>query len=69
MYLSTNRSLVNRSSIRSLPSPRSLSTAEALEQFKLAVVRHRASSWSEISQEDMLSVVEAMRLFVLSRAE
>ncbi len=43
--------------------------AEALEQFKLAVVRHRASSWSEISQEDMLSVVEAMRLFVLSRAE
>ncbi len=43
--------------------------AEALEQFKLAVVRHRASKWTEISQESMLSVVDALRVFVQNRAE
>lgn len=43
--------------------------AEALEQFKLAVVRHRASKWTEISQDSMLSVVDALRMFVQNRAE
>jgi hypothetical protein len=42
--------------------------ADALEQFKLAIVRHRASGWDEISQEDALRVVDALRSFILARA-
>jgi hypothetical protein len=42
--------------------------ADALEQFKLAVVRHRAAEWSEISRDDMLRVVDAIRAFILARA-
>lgn len=42
--------------------------ADALEQFKLAIVRHRASGWDEVSQEDALRVVDALRSFILARA-
>lgn len=38
--------------------------SEALEQFKLSIVRHRASKWSDISQKQMLDVLDALRLFV-----
>lgn len=37
--------------------------ADALEQFKLAIIRHRANSWEEIPQEDMLRAVDALRQF------
>ena len=38
--------------------------ADALEQFKLSVVRHRASKWADISQKQMLDVLDALKLFV-----
>jgi hypothetical protein len=37
--------------------------AEAVEQFKLAIIRHRASSWIDISQSKMLNVIDALRAF------
>lgn len=40
--------------------------AEAVEQFKLAIIRHRASSWIDISQSKMLQVIDALRTFAQS---
>ena len=37
--------------------------SEALEQFKLSIVRHRASKWADISQKQMLDVLDALKLF------
>lgn len=37
--------------------------AEALELFKLAVVRHRNSHWEEVSQAHVLQVLDALRSF------
>ncbi len=37
--------------------------SDALEQFKLSIVRHRASKWSDISQKQMLDVLDALKLF------
>ncbi|MEQ1831192.1 MAG: hypothetical protein ABL921_34920 [Pirellula sp.] len=37
--------------------------ADALEQFKLCIVRHRSSQWSDISQTTMLSVLDALKSF------
>jgi hypothetical protein len=37
--------------------------AEAMEQFKLAIIRHRASSWIDISQSKTLHVIDALRAF------
>jgi hypothetical protein len=39
--------------------------ADALEQFKLAIIRHRAASWAEFSQQDMLLTLDALRAFAL----
>ncbi|RMF45066.1 MAG: hypothetical protein D6753_01050, partial [Planctomycetota bacterium] len=39
--------------------------AEAVEQFKLAIIRHRAESWAEVSQADVLKALDALRAFVL----
>lgn len=38
--------------------------ADALEQFKLSIVRHRASKWADITQKQMLDVLDALKLFV-----
>ncbi len=51
-------------SLPSLPAD----VQEAFEAFKLAIVRHRAAAWQEISQEDMLAVLESLREFALSPA-
>lgn len=40
-----------------------LDIADALEQFKLSIIRHRASRWSEMSQSQMLTVIDALRDF------
>jgi hypothetical protein len=40
-----------------------LDIADALEQFKLSIIRHRASKWSEVSQSQMLTVIDALRVF------
>jgi hypothetical protein len=37
--------------------------AEAVEQFKLAIIRHRASAWSEVAQEDVVLSLEALKVF------
>jgi hypothetical protein len=39
--------------------------ADALEQFKLAIIRHRSSEWSEVSQEAMLQSLDALRTFAM----
>lgn len=46
-------------SLPSLP----VDLAEAVEQFKLAIIRHRADQWSEISQADVLKALEALKSF------
>ena len=38
--------------------------AEAMENFKLAIVRHRSTHWSDISQSNLLRVLDALRQFV-----
>jgi len=40
-----------------------LDVAEALEQFKLSVIRHRSSNWSDFSQSKMVQVIDALRSF------
>jgi hypothetical protein len=37
--------------------------AEAMELFKLAIVRHRNSHWEEVSQAHVLQVLDAVRTF------
>jgi hypothetical protein len=37
--------------------------AESLEQFKLTIIRHRSSSWMDISHTKMLQVIDALRTF------
>ena len=39
--------------------------ADALEQFKLAVIRHRTRNWEEFSRDDLLRTLEALRQFAL----
>ncbi len=42
--------------------------AEAMEQFKLAIVRHRATQWQDVSQADILQVLDALGKFVQTGA-
>lgn len=37
---------------------------EALEQFKLAIIRHRADRWQEVSQAKVAGVANALAKFV-----
>lgn len=37
--------------------------AEAMELFKLAIVRHRAGQWDEVSRAEVLQVLDALRTF------
>lgn len=39
--------------------------ADALEQFKLCIVRHRSMHWGDVSQKSMLDVLEALRQFTM----
>jgi hypothetical protein len=43
--------------------------AEAMESFKLSIVRHKLLGWDEISQDDMLACLDALRTLVLAPAE
>ncbi len=42
--------------------------ADAVEQFKLAIIRHRAESWAEVSPSDVLKALDALRAFVLQES-
>lgn len=37
--------------------------ADALEQFKLCIVRHRSTQWADVSQKAMLDALDALRTF------
>jgi hypothetical protein len=36
--------------------------SEALEQFKLAILRHKSNQWSDVSQETVLKAIDGLRL-------
>jgi hypothetical protein len=56
-----SKQLVNPfSSLPTLPPD----IADAMEQFKLGIVRHRANHWADVSQKDMLDVLDALKSFV-----
>jgi hypothetical protein len=38
---------------------------DAMEQFKLSIIRHRATQWSDVSQKAMLDAIEALRQFAM----
>jgi hypothetical protein len=40
--------------------------AEAMEQFKLAIIRHRSASWTDIPQSKMVQAIEALLAFTRS---
>lgn len=37
--------------------------AEALEQFKLAIIRHRSDAWAEVAQDDVIRALDALKSF------
>ena len=41
---------------------------DAFEYFKLAILRHKAINWEEISQDDLLAALDALKEFVLAPA-
>ena len=41
---------------------------EAFEAFKLCIIRHKADEWQEISREDMLGTLEALKELTLAPA-
>lgn len=55
-------SAAQESPFASLPSL-PVDFAEAVEQFKLAIIRHRSTGWSEVSQEDVLKSLKALSQF------
>ena len=42
---------------------------EGFELMKLAILNHKVSGWAEISQDDVLAVLESLRQLVLAPAE
>ena len=42
---------------------------EAFELFKLAILSHKVSGWSEFSRDDVLSVLESLKQLALAAAE
>ncbi len=40
--------------------------AEAFEAFKLSIIRHKSSQWQDISREDMLGALEALKELALT---
>ncbi|MCA9100366.1 MAG: hypothetical protein R3C10_05500 [Pirellulales bacterium] len=42
---------------------------DALETFKLAILRHKMAGWSDVSADDVLDVLDALRQLVLAPSE
>ena len=42
---------------------------DAFDGFKLAIIHHRISNWQEVSLEDVLATLEALRQLALAPAE
>lgn len=51
--------ILNWDALNNLP----VDLAEAVEQCKLAIIRHRASKWDQISQQKFLDVLAALAKF------
>ncbi len=43
--------------------------SEALEMFKLSIIRHKASGWTDIEPESVLKTLDGLKLLVTSRSE
>jgi hypothetical protein len=43
--------------------------AEAVECFKLAIIRHRAGGWREVTQRDIVITLDALKSLTLAAAE
>ncbi len=43
--------------------------ADAFEAYQLAILRHKANHWGDISQDDVLASLEALKGLVLAPAE
>ena len=43
--------------------------AHAFDQFKLALLHHKANEWKEISHDDALKAIEALKTMVMAPAE
>lgn len=43
--------------------------ADAMEAMKLAILRHKLAGWAEIGRDDVLAVLDALKLLALSPAE
>jgi hypothetical protein len=52
----------NESPFARLPSL-PIDIAEALEQFKLAIIRHRSNSWAEVGRSDVILALDALKAF------
>lgn len=37
--------------------------ADALEQFKLSIIRHRSENWADVAQEDVVRALDALKSF------
>ena len=61
---STSNSIPEESPFAKLPSL-PVDFAEALEQYKLAIIRHRAMAWAEVSQSDVIRTLDALKLFTM----
>jgi hypothetical protein len=55
-------SLEPRGSFEELPED----FAEAFEQLKLSIIRHKQSDWQELSRDDALASLESLRMIVLN---
>ncbi len=42
--------------------------AEAFEMFKLAILRHKTTGWEEISREDVMASLDALKELALAPA-
>ena len=42
---------------------------DAANAFKIAIIRHKASSWEEVSLEDMLGMLDALKQLASIAAE
>jgi hypothetical protein len=43
--------------------------AEAMEMFKLSILRHKLDGWSQVAAEDVLLALAGLRQLVLAPAE
>jgi hypothetical protein len=43
--------------------------ADAFESFKLAILRHKVTGWSEIARDDIVDALDALKQLALAPSE